>query len=208
MSNESKCIVCGIVTEKDYMFCKPCFRKLRDNGDIEQCDNCGTWHYSGSVCLCDGHFVQCPDCWRWRLFGDKCICKTISEKANKTYQKKESLLSDAELLFFNKLEKVIDSRKYRIVPQMTLISIIDKKEKWKWKNELHSRVDFCIMRKNDFKPFLCIEYDDSTHDKPERKEHDMKVKNILDEADIELVRIKRNDNMSIDYLRAKLEDYL
>jgi hypothetical protein len=205
-----ECIICGKQTKNDtYRFCQACFKQLRDQGVLVECKDCGEWYYVNTHCLCKVFFVQCKDCGRWHYKKDKCICELSVDKTDgKIYQKKTNLLSPAEQKFKAKLEQAIDLHKYDINCQTSLRQLVEKKEKWRWANELNRDIDFCIVRKSDYEIVLCIEYDDSTHEQPERIERDIKVEKIFREVGLILVRIKRDDKISIDYLRGKLENYL
>ncbi|MDR1093520.1 MAG: DUF2726 domain-containing protein [Clostridiales bacterium] len=183
-------------------------KRLRDSGKIIECEDCGEWHISGTHCVCEIHFAQCLVCGRWHDHNDPCICKIKpEEKAERVYKKKENILTEAEVLFKEKLEKAVDPRKYHITYQTPLNQLVNKTT-WGWNSELHRYIDFCVSDKKTTRIILCIEYDDSTHDRPDRKERDKKVDDILSEAGIKLLHIKRNDNMSVDYLKGKLEEYL
>lgn len=204
-----KCVNCKQATGNDnYLFCKSCFKKLRDNGTIVECDDCGEWHFCNTNCLCETPFIQCFDCGRWHDENDNCICKfKVEKKTNSVYKDKGNTLSDAEILFKDKLQKVVDSNKYHINYQMPLNSLVNKTT-WGWNSELHRYIDFCIMDNKTTRPILCIEYDDSTHEQPKRQERDRKVDDILQAAGHKILHIKRDDKMSVDYLRGKLEEYL
>jgi len=205
-----KCIACGQETgNDDYSFCKTCFKKLRDSGKIIQCEDCGEWYIAGTHCVCEIPFAQCPKCGRWHDYNDPCICQLKSdEKKDRIYKARKSVLTDAEKLFKEKLEKVINLRKYDLQYQMSLRQIVEKTQKWRWANELNRDLDFCIVRKDDYTIVACIEYDDTTHDRPDRIERDKRVEEILEAVGIRLIRIKRNDDMSLDYLRAKIDDFI
>lgn len=205
-----KCFECGNATRNNYSFCKTCFNKLKDDESIVECDICGDWHYADKLCLCEVPFTQCKKCGRWHDENDDCICSltTIKDK-NIIYQKKTKALSEAELLFLNKLEKAIDLKKYMINLQTSLRQLVEKTKKWCWANELNRDIDFCVLRKDTCEVILCIEYDDSTHELPKRIERDNKVNSIADDAGLKLIHInKRDDNISVDYLKGKLENYL
>jgi hypothetical protein len=211
MSNEMKCIECGTATTNGYMFCKSCFRKLRNNNVIVECEDCGTWHFMGKPCLCEMLLVQCPNCGCWYYYEDTCFCTRFNKaEADKPkYQKKSGgLLSPAELLFKRKLEQVVDLQKYEINKQTPLRQLVRKEKEWQWANELHKYIDFCICKKEDSVVVLCIEYDDSTHEQPARRERDKKVDEIVTEAGFKIIHIKRDDEMSLDYLRGRIEEYL
>jgi hypothetical protein len=208
ISNVSECIICGSSTSGGYSLCKVCFNKLKSNGSLIQCPDCEDWHFKNGACFCQTEFIQCPDCGRWHSRGDGCVCKVSSGKANSAYQIKKSVLTESEVLFKKKLEQAIDLNKYELTYQTSLRQLVEKVKKWSWANELNRDIDFCVINKTDYNVAVCIEYDDSSHERPDRKERDEKVENILKEVGMKLIRIKRDDKMSVDYLKGRLSDYL
>jgi hypothetical protein len=207
---EKKCLVCdGSTGNTKYNWCPSCFRKLRSAGTIAECEDCGEWYYSVGSCRCEIMFIQCPDCGRWHDEDDSCICKVqTGEKKESGGYKKRKWLSEAEIAFKKKLEQAIDLKKYEINCQAPLRQLVEKEKSWQYANELHRYIDFCIVLKATAEPVLCIEYDDSSHERDERKERDEKVDGIMKAAGIKLIHILRDDNLSVDYLKGRLSDYL
>jgi ribosomal protein S26 len=203
-----KCFECGEKTKsEEHYFCRECFRELKASEKIEECKDCGTWHYANGDCLCHTNFVQCNKCGRWINSDDKCICEIEPANVKKNYIKKTQ--DEGEVIFRKKLEQVIDNEKYGVETQKHLRQLVDKPEKWKWAPELNKAIDFIITDKaKNYEPVLLIELNGTSHDNPERKESDRKKKYICDEAGVKIKFITRDDNMTLDYLRAKLEDWL
>lgn len=48
----NKCLECG-KDSNDYLWCKNCFKKLKNNKEIIQCDKCDEWHYVYELCSCE-----------------------------------------------------------------------------------------------------------------------------------------------------------
>jgi len=201
------CVECNEKIDNDgHYFCKDCFRLLKDNKRINLCPDCKTWTYTAGHCLCDTAFYQCNKCSRWCTEDDKCICNFDDKE--RVYKQKATY-SPPEKIFRKKLEDVVDHNKYIIEGQASLRQMVEKALKKKcWSQELNRDIDFRILSKENYELVLLIEYNDTTHDNPERKERDRKVNYICKEAGLTLLTIKRDDNMTLDYLRGKLEDYL
>lgn len=123
------------------------------------------------------------------------------------YRAKQSSLSEPEIKFLRKLERVIDKNKYYIDSQKSLRQMIDKMIDGN-AYELNRDIDFVIVDRFNRKNVLLIEYNDSTHNFKDRKKRDSEIKRICDEAGLKLIFIKRDDDMSLDYLRGRLEDLL
>lgn len=201
-----KCFECG-VNSGNYDFCKNCYKKLSSEDLIEECEECGQWHYVGKPCLCEMPFMQCKLCGRWHYSEDDCICKTSKTNIQSQNYKKKDLLSNPEMIFFNILEKAIDPKEYRINQQVPLRMIVEEK-KHSWGQHLHKYIDFGIISRKNNSIVLLIEYDDSTHDMENRQTRDEKVDKICNDAGIRLVHIPRDDNMNVNFLQRFLKQYL
>jgi very-short-patch-repair endonuclease len=117
----------------------------------------------------------------------------------KTYhfQKKEKVMTYAEGRFFEKLTGVIGDR-FIVIPQAHLSVFIDQHVKGQnWKAAFRvingKSVDFLLVEKTTLKPIAAIELDDWSHKREDRVSRDEKVKAILDEAGVLLVRFDSPD---------------
>ena len=108
-------------------------------------------------------------------------------KTNKTYEKK-SLLTDFEKYFYNILKNNFEY-KYIVQAQIPLNQIIEKHKNnnWEYANELNRTIDFGLFDKTTLEPILMIEINDKTHKQAKRYKRDIKVRNILNEANIPLL---------------------
>lgn len=75
---------------------------------------------------------------------------------------------------------------YRIIPQINLATII-KKNNGRYINELFKNIDFAIFDKELKNVLLLIELNDSSHNKTNRKDRDLRVKKICNDAGIKLI---------------------
>ena len=113
----------------------------------------------------------------------KVVTTVVEEKELPSYHKKD-FLSKNEYEFYLKL-KPLES-KYKIVPQVNLASIIHK-ENSKYRTELFRNIDFAIFSYDYKELLLLVELNDRTHNNPDRRERDIKVKNICKDCGIEIV---------------------
>ena len=96
-----------------------------------------------------------------------------------------NLMSDYEKSFYLKIKEL--ENEYEIVHQLVLASVIKKISKYKYQNELFRMIDFAIFSKNYDELLLLIEINDSSHNQVKRKERDLKVKKICNDANIRLI---------------------
>lgn len=121
----------------------------------------------------------------------------ISKSGVYHFQKKEKVMTDAEGRFFEKLTSVVGER-FIVIPQAHLSAFIDhriKGQNWKAAFSIINgkSVDYLLVEKESLKPVAAIELDDWSHKKEDRIARDEKVKNILDEIGILLVRFDNPD---------------
>lgn len=94
-------------------------------------------------------------------------------------------MTNAEKEFYKKLLVLEDN--YKIIPQVNLATIINKKSKYKYRTELYRNIDFVIFDKDFNEVLLLIELNDSTHSKKTRIDRDLKVKKICESANLKLI---------------------
>lgn len=122
------------------------------------------------------------------------------------YVVKSRYISIKENEFFQALKNIIGN-KYLIYPQVPLSQIIEKIGDNKYRNELFRIIDFCIFDR-EYKPLVCIEINDQTHNQPDRIERDKKVKDILSIAGMPLITLWTEYGIKPDYIRKRLQDYI
>lgn len=90
-----------------------------------------------------------------------------------------------------------------ILPNIALSSIINSKIIKLLDNKtkiffFKSTLDLCIVDSKNFKPKFFIELDSSWHDKPKQIENDRMKNEIFEKAGMELHRLRKKDNKSMD----------
>lgn len=117
-----------------------------------------------------------------RLLGLENI-ETEQKEQFKIYKRKE-FMTPSELIFYQTLKAL--EPEYKVIPQVNLASIIKKVNKG-YINELFKNIDFAIFDNEFKKVLLLIELNDSTHNQIDRKDRDLKVKKICNDANIKLI---------------------
>lgn len=136
-----------------------------------------------------------------KIFGINGINEEIKEDI-KIYEKKE-FMTQYELGFYN---KIIDlESKYKIVPQINLATIIKKTNKG-YINELFKNIDFAIFSNDYKKILLLIEINDNTHNQNKRKDRDLKVKKICNDAKIKLITFYTKYPNEKNYVIKRIEE--
>lgn len=117
-----------------------------------------------------------------RLLGLENI-ETEQKEQFKIYKRKE-FMTPSELIFYQTLKAL--EPEYKVIPQVNLASIIKKVNKG-YINELFKNIDFAIFDNEFKKVLLLIELNDNTHNQIDRKDRDLKVKKICNDANIKLI---------------------
>jgi len=117
---------------------------------------------------------------------------------NKNQYKKKNFLTYTEKNFLSMLYEL---KKYDliIVPQVNLATIIQKTGEFQYQNELYRNIDFGIFDKN-YNILLLIELNDKTHQQYKRRERDIKVKEIIKQANIKLITFYTDKPNKPDYV--------
>ena len=110
------------------------------------------------------------------------------------YQLCESLLTPAELRFFQTLSVAI-AGKHLIFAKVRLGDLLEvpsgTPDERAWRNRVQSKhLDFVICDRVHTRPLVAIELDDSTHRRPDRVERDEQVDRFCDDAGLPLVRFR------------------
>ena len=141
--------------------------------------------------------------------NDEC---TILEKnkhnsTHDKYDKKESLITSYEKYFYDIFEKNFGD-KFKIQSQVNLASVVNKIDMSKYRNELFRNVDFGFFDKETLKPLLLVEINDSTHKIKSRYQRDLKVREILQTAKINLITFYSFYDNKEEYIVNKISSLL
>lgn len=142
-----------------------------------------------------------------KLFGGK---EGVAPKYQ--YKHKNFLMSPAEHECYDALTAAVGN-KYYIFPQVHLSAIIDNKvvgQNWKaaFSHINQKSVDYVLCDKAYIAPKLAIELDDRTHEEPSRRDRDVEVERILEEAQLPLLRLENHGSFSPEELANKINSLL
>ena len=137
-----------------------------------------------------------------------------SEKSRKIYHytHKDSLMTNAENEFFNMLTEAVGTR-YFVFPQVHLSAILDHKVNGQnWKAAFQSingkSVDYVISDKTSRKSLVAIEIDDYTHNDEDRRQRDIQVEQMLQEAQVPLLRFTDYKTITRDEIERRINETL
>ena len=127
------CEFCGKYSGK-YPLCKECYA-LAEDGEIEQCDDCGEWHYADDYCDCEIAFVEENKCLICKKdCGDNFLCKNCYyQNKNKTLYFKVKVNSEMNFEYINRQwTGIFTSEDGHVVKSMAEREIDD----WLWNNNI------------------------------------------------------------------------
>lgn len=113
------------------------------------------------------------------------IIKEEKEKHYNPIYKEKYFMTLNEIKFYETIKELKEF--YEIVPQINLATIIKRKDKHRYHNELFRNIDFAIFTKDYKKLLLLIELNDESHNKINRKDRDLKVKKICNDTQTNLI---------------------
>lgn len=125
------------------------------------------------------------------------------------YESKRYMISLNELNFFKQLQKLINEMDLNLFTQVSLYSIIETKNKtynYEELNKIKSKsIDFVIADKKSCRARLCIELDDTTHKKSDRKARDKFINELFENMEIKLLRITVREDYEEEIKQIKQE---
>ncbi len=119
------------------------------------------------------------------------------------YARKKSIVTPSELEFLKTLRRIAPER-YEVLPQATLLSVIDKKTETAYRNELFRVIDYVFVDRITFAPLLLVELNDRSHLRADRKMRDEKVREICDKAKLPLVTFTPEETRSFDLVKKRV----
>jgi len=124
-----------------------------------------------------------------------------------TYSRKESVMTNAEWRFFERLNSVA-AGKYHVFPQIHLSSLLKNETRGKYYKLSYQRinrrsVDFILCDIETRRPVYSVELDDWSHDSAKRKARDSIVEGMLAQGGIPLVRFRNVNALSDEDIIAK-----
>lgn len=132
--------------------------------------------------------------------------KYDNNKKEETIYKLKPIMTNYEMKFYNILKEL--ENEYIIIPQLNLASVVKKINNNRYYSELFRNIDFAIFSKNYTNLLLLIETDDKTHQKPNRKDRDLKVKKICNDINVKLIKFYTNYPNEKEYVLNRVKKYL
>ncbi len=179
----------------------------------------------GTACACVATIVDTEKSTKivlWVIFAVFLICGAVmlkreSERTDSEipdterplptrYAKKECLMTPPERALMQVLEGLFGAR-FRILPQIALVSLVDKLNYNSYRNELFRVVDF-VIASPEFEPLVVVELNDSSHMRADRRERDRKVAEILQKASLPLVTLTPDNVSDVAYVKKAVGRYL
>lgn len=135
-----------------------------------------------------------------------------TEKSKYQYKRKEFFMTRAEHECYDALVAAV-GEKYYIFAQVHLPTIVDnriKGQNWKAARSHINRksVDFVLCDKEYIAPKLAIELGDRSHERPDRKDRDLEVERILQDAGLPLLRLENPGRFNPTELAQKISQNL
>lgn len=123
------------------------------------------------------------------------------------YELKDSLVTKSELKYIEAIKDMLPY-KYILQPQINLSSVINRTDNSRYHNELFRNIDAGIFDKETYKPLVLIEINDDSHNNPDRRSRDIKVKMICEEAGIPLITFWTKYGVNVDYINRTVKTAL
>lgn len=122
------------------------------------------------------------------------------------YEKRASLMTKTEKLFYECIQTLLDGSEYIVLPQIPLSAVIAKTTSFTpyWR-ELYHIVDFGIFDA-EFRPLVLIEVNDSSHTRPDRQERDRKVRGIVRKASLPLITLLAEKGVHDWFIKKRLNE--
>lgn len=197
-----KCQVCGNESGK-YPLCRSC-NILKEQGVIIKCNQCHKWHYRNAPCSMRVYPAQSAAV--QERTSNVSNSDNDCNKETFLYEPKYALMTKTEQNFYRAITAALPDG-YYVYPQVNLAAFIQRTDGARFQNELYRNIDFLITTKT-FVPKLAIEINDRTHMDVHRRERDLKVRNILEEAGIPLLTLWTSYGINTEYIQCKILELL
>lgn len=134
------------------------------------------------------------------LLGFSFIVKRIERQrlhkfSVSNYRKRDYFLTKNENTFYKKLLYFYENR-FLIIPQVNLDKLFYSDYSNRSRIDRKS-VDFVFLERQNFRPIIAIELDDSTHTLEDRVKRDLMVNEIFEKNNFPLIRINSQDDVAM-----------
>lgn len=141
------------------------------------------------------------------------VFDAISAKKTPTkfpYQKRDYLLTIAERKFYDVLSKIAEEQNYLVFAKVRLEDLLwlpkNTENRLKWRGYVRSRhIDFVLCNKENIRPLLAIELDDSSHQREDRIERDERVDRILRDSGLPILHVRTQNFYNLNLLAKEIQ---
>jgi len=128
------------------------------------------------------------------------------------YEKRPSLVTNAERQFFAALSDVAEER-WRIFAMVRLADVIRVRSAalrpQAWRNRILAKhLDFVLCDRDTLEAVLAVELDDATHQRADRVERDEFLEAALQSSKLPLLRVPVSGNYNRDSLRKSIDELI
>jgi len=139
----------------------------------------------------------------------KKFLKTSIKTKKWPYKKKDYLLSIAEKEFYRVLSAIAKKNSYLVFAKVRFEDLLwlpkHTNDRFELRNRVKSRhVDFVLCDKNNIKPLLVIELDDSTHTNKHRQERDNFINDVLHDAGLPIFHQKVQNSYNLQETESEI----
>ncbi len=134
-----------------------------------------------------------------------------SMKNHSPYKKSKNLLTKTEADFYVYLKAAVNND-FHINKMTRMCDLVDVDKSLSGKEYMsyfrsisQYHIDFTLCNPCTFKPIICIELDDPSHGRADRRKRDEKVNKIFADINLPLLRIKTERTYSVEDLRNLIE---
>ena len=129
------------------------------------------------------------------------------------YRKKDYLLSIAERKFYDILRPIAEKNNYLLFAKVRLEDLLwipsGVEDRWSLRGRIKSRhIDFVLCDKQNIKPLLAIELDDSSHDSSDRMKRDDFIDDVFHDAGLPILHQRAKRFYNVDELSQKINDQI
>lgn len=134
------------------------------------------------------------------------ISKEINYKD--IYRPKRYITTLTELKFYNILLEITKELDLILFSQVSLYNIIETKNNNQAAfNKIRSKtIDFVLADKNNCRIKLCIELDDYTHNRYDRKQRDNFINKLFKDLEIDFLRFKASNYYDKEALKKRIQE--
>lgn len=125
------------------------------------------------------------------------------------YQRRGALVTKAELRFYRALEIAVQGE-LRIFAMVRIADLLqvrpDAKTRQAWQNKINCKhIDFVLCDPETLDVLVCLELDDSSHQRKDRIERDQFVNQAFESADLPLIRVPLQSSYDTNKLRDTIQ---